>query len=156
MHAVGGVPDDDVEQMLRRLATVLALAFVIPASAQAAGGDYTFQGASANERSTVRAALNASSFDWGVVPKQITVHVGSYGVSQRLEGAGARNESRRAGCVQPDLQAVLPGRADRGGLGRAGALGTKPRALGVVERLRRNLPADPLAEDLHFDRRPWR
>jgi hypothetical protein len=81
-----GVPDDDVEQMLRRLATVLALAFVIPASAQAAGGDYTFQGASAGERSTVRAALNASSFDWGVVPKQITVHVGSYGVSHSTPG----------------------------------------------------------------------
>ena len=59
--------------MLRRLATVLALAFVIPASAHAAGGNYTFQGASATERSTVRAALNASSFDWNVVPNQITL-----------------------------------------------------------------------------------
>ena len=33
------------------------------------------------ERSTVRAALNASSFDWSVVPKQVTVHVGRYGTS---------------------------------------------------------------------------
>ena len=33
------------------------------------------------ERSTVRAALNASSFDWNVVPKQVTVHVGRYGIS---------------------------------------------------------------------------
>ena len=67
--------------MLCRLAAVLAAAFVLPASAQAAGGDYVFEGASPSERSTVRAALNASSFDWGVVPKQVTIHVGRYGVS---------------------------------------------------------------------------
>ena len=72
--------------MLRRLALVLAVAFALPASAQAAGGDYVFQGASATERSAVRAALNASSFDWGVVPKQVTVHVGSYGVSHSTPG----------------------------------------------------------------------
>jgi hypothetical protein len=72
--------------MLRRLAAVLVAAFAIPASAQAAGGDYVFEGASAAERSTVRAALNASSFDWGVVPKQVTVHVGRYGVSRSTPG----------------------------------------------------------------------
>lgn len=72
--------------MLRRLAAVLAVAFVLPASALAAGGDYVFRGASPSERSTVRAALNASSFDWGVVPKQVTVHVGSYGVSHSTPG----------------------------------------------------------------------
>ena len=81
-----GVPDDHQEQMLRRLAAVLALAVVMPASAQAAGGNYVFQGASAGERSTVRAALNASSFDWGVVAKQVTVHVGRYGVSHSTPG----------------------------------------------------------------------
>ena len=86
MHAFGGLPDDEQKQMLRRLALVLAVAFVLPASAQAAGGDYVFQGASATERSAVRAALNASSFDWGVVPKQVTVHVGSYGVSHSTPG----------------------------------------------------------------------
>jgi hypothetical protein len=72
--------------MLRRLAAVLAVAFVLPAAAQAAGGDYVFQGATASERSTVRAALNASSFDWGVVPKQVTIHVGRYGVSRATPG----------------------------------------------------------------------
>jgi len=86
VYGVGEAADDHLKQMLRRLATVLALAFVIPASAQAAGGNYTFQGASANERSTVRAALDASSFDWDVVPKQITVHVGGYGVSHSTPG----------------------------------------------------------------------
>jgi len=72
--------------MLRRLATILAVAFVLPASAQAAGGDYVFAGAAPSERSTVRAALNASSFDWSVVPKQVTIHVGRYGVSHSTPG----------------------------------------------------------------------
>jgi hypothetical protein len=72
--------------MLRRLAAVLATAIVLPASAQAAGGNYVFEGASPSERSTVRAALNASSFDWNVVPKQVTVHVGRYGVSHSTPG----------------------------------------------------------------------
>lgn len=72
--------------MLRRLATVLAIAFVLPASAQAAGGNYAFEGATPSERSSVRAALNASSFDWNVVPKQVTIHVGNYGVSHSTPG----------------------------------------------------------------------
>ena len=72
--------------MLRRLATILAVAFVLPASAQAAGGDYVFEGAAPSERSAVRAALNASSFDWSVVPKQVTIHVGPYGVSRSTPG----------------------------------------------------------------------
>jgi hypothetical protein len=78
--------DDQQEQMLRRLAAILAAAFVLPASAQAAGGDYSFEGASPSERSTVRAALNASSFDWGVVPGRVTIHVGRYGVSRSTPG----------------------------------------------------------------------
>ncbi|HEX4930968.1 MAG TPA: hypothetical protein VFV62_09675 [Gaiellaceae bacterium] len=72
--------------MLRRLAAILAVAFVLPASAQAAGGDFVFDGAAPAERSTVRAALNASSFDWNVVPKQVTIHVGRYGVSRATPG----------------------------------------------------------------------
>jgi hypothetical protein len=85
MHEVGR-SDDEQEQMLRYLMAVLAAAVVLPASAQAAGGDYVFDGASRTERSTVRAALNASSFDWNVVPKQVTVHVGHYGVSHATPG----------------------------------------------------------------------
>jgi hypothetical protein len=72
--------------MLRRLAAVIAAAVVLPVSAQAAGGDYVFDGATPRERSTVRAALNASSFDWSVVPNQVTVHVGRYGVSRSTPG----------------------------------------------------------------------
>ncbi|HUH15686.1 MAG TPA: hypothetical protein VML35_07365 [Gaiellaceae bacterium] len=72
--------------MLRRLAATVAAALVLPASALAAGGDYVFENATPAERSTVRAALNASSFDWGIVPKQVTIHVGPYGTSHATPG----------------------------------------------------------------------
>jgi hypothetical protein len=72
--------------MLRRLGLILMLALVLPTSALAAGGNYGFDGARPAERSTVKAALNASSFDWGVVPQRVTIHVGAYGVSHATPG----------------------------------------------------------------------
>ena len=72
--------------MLRRLGLALTLAVVFPASALAGGGNYSFDGARPAERSTVRAALNASSFDWGLVPQKVTIHVGRYGVSRSTPG----------------------------------------------------------------------
>jgi len=74
--------------MLRRL-LILALtlaALALPASALAGGGDYSFEGAKPAERSTVRAALNASAFDWSIVPQHVTIHVGAYGVSHSTPG----------------------------------------------------------------------
>jgi hypothetical protein len=72
--------------MLRRLGLALTLALVFPASALAGGGNYAFDGARPGERATVRAALNASSFDWGIVPERVTIHVGAYGVSHATSG----------------------------------------------------------------------
>ena len=72
--------------MLRRLGLLTVLALVLPASALAGGGNYGFDGARPAERSTVRAALNASSFDWGIVPQRVTIHVGAYGVSRATPG----------------------------------------------------------------------
>ena len=72
--------------MLRRLAAVITAALAFPASALAGGGDYVFQGASPAERSTVRAALNASSFDWDIVPQRVTIHVGDVGTSHATPG----------------------------------------------------------------------
>ena len=57
------------------MAVTLA-ALALPASALAGGGNYRFEGASPAERSTVRAALNASAFDWNIVPQRVTIHVG--------------------------------------------------------------------------------
>jgi hypothetical protein len=85
MHARGAL-DDEQKQMLRRLAAVAAAALVLPASALAGGGNYGFDGATPAERSTVRAALNASSFDWSIVPQRVTIHVGNYGVSHSTPG----------------------------------------------------------------------
>jgi hypothetical protein len=80
------VPDDNKEQMIRRFAATVALALVLPASALAGGGNYAFDGATPAERATVRAALNASSFDWGVVPQRVTIHVGAVGASHATPG----------------------------------------------------------------------
>jgi hypothetical protein len=68
-----------------RLLVILA-ALLFPASALAGGGNYTFQGAKPAEQKTVRAALEASAFDWNVVPQQVTIHVGRYGVSHSTPG----------------------------------------------------------------------
>ena len=74
--------------MLRRLLilAVTLAALALPASALAGGGDYSFEGAGPAERSTVRAALNASAFDWSIVPQHVTIHVGPYGVSHSTPG----------------------------------------------------------------------
>ncbi len=72
--------------MLRRLAATVLAALALPAAASAAGGDYVFEGATPAERATVRAALDASSFDWGIVRERVTIHVGPYGVSHSTPG----------------------------------------------------------------------
>ena len=72
--------------MLRRVLLFLTVALVLPTSALAGGGNYVFDGARPAERTTVRAALNASSFDWGVVERRVTIHVGGYGVSHATPG----------------------------------------------------------------------
>ena len=74
--------------MLRRL-LILAVALgalALPGTALAGGGNYGFEGAKPAERSTVRAALNASAFDWSIVPQHVTIHVGPYGVSHSTPG----------------------------------------------------------------------
>jgi hypothetical protein len=63
---------------LRNTLISLIAAFVVlpTASAAAAGGNYVFAGGTAKEQSQVTSALNASAFDWSLVPAQITVHIG--------------------------------------------------------------------------------
>jgi hypothetical protein len=72
--------------MLLRFAATVIAALAFPASALAGGGDYVFQGATPAERSTVRAALNASSFDWDIVPQRVTIHVGAVATSHATPG----------------------------------------------------------------------
>jgi len=44
-------------------------------SAAAVGGNYTFAGGTRVERAQVKAALDASLFDWSVVPEQVTIRI---------------------------------------------------------------------------------
>jgi hypothetical protein len=62
--------------MLRRILLPLLLALALAPAAQAAGGRYVFDGGTGAERGQVTAALNASSFDWNLVPGRIVVHIG--------------------------------------------------------------------------------
>jgi hypothetical protein len=60
---------------IRSLVVLLALAFAFAGTAQARGGNYVFSGGTPAEQSQVKAALDASSFDWGMVKQQITVRI---------------------------------------------------------------------------------
>jgi len=57
------------------LAAVAALVFAHAGTAQAAGGNYRFDGGTASQRTQVREALKASSFNWSLVKVQITIHI---------------------------------------------------------------------------------
>jgi hypothetical protein len=57
------------------LAAVAALVFAHAGTAQAAGGSYRLDGGTAAQRTQVREALKASSFNWNLVKAQITIHI---------------------------------------------------------------------------------
>src|SRR5918996_1814694 len=58
-----------------RLLVVMLAALAFAPSALAGGGSYVFDGGSQRERAQVRAALEASAFDWGLVPATVTIHL---------------------------------------------------------------------------------
>ena len=64
--------------MLRALRAAVACALItlaVTGTARAAGGNYTFASGTAAEQQEVRNALEASSFPWGVVPRQIVIRI---------------------------------------------------------------------------------
>lgn len=65
---------------------VAAAALVLSGQAQAAGGNYVFAGGSAKQRTEVRSGLNASSFNWNLVPAQIKIHIAPVGRSYATRG----------------------------------------------------------------------
>jgi hypothetical protein len=77
--AWAAVRSHDPGMALRRRVCLLALltaAMLSTASqATAAGGRYTFAGGTPAQRAEVRAALNASEFDWSRVPAWVTIHI---------------------------------------------------------------------------------
>jgi len=61
---------------LRRAAFLIAAAcLAFPATTASAGVTYSFDGGTKKERETVVAALEASSFNWAVLPGPIVVHI---------------------------------------------------------------------------------
>jgi hypothetical protein len=73
-------------RMLRAALIVTLAALALTGTAQAAGGHYVFDGGDSYQRGQVRAALNASAFDWNVVREQVTIHIGDVGGSRALPG----------------------------------------------------------------------
>src|SRR4051812_261849 len=60
---------------LRIVVFALACVLLAPGLAHAAGGSYAFDGGTAKQRAEVRAALDASAFDWSLVPATVTIHL---------------------------------------------------------------------------------
>jgi hypothetical protein len=56
------------------------------AGAGAAGGNYVIQGGTAFERAQVHAALQASSFNWSIVPQQITIAISTFQSTEAVPG----------------------------------------------------------------------
>lgn len=72
---------------LRRLVPIVILAaLALPAQALAKGGSYVFDGGTRAEQAQVRAALDASAFDWGLVPATIGIHLKPGAESHALPG----------------------------------------------------------------------
>ena len=85
--------------MLKRLLLPLLVAFALAPAAHAAGGRYVFAGGTHAQRGQVTAALNASSFDWSVVPGQVVINIGkgisSHAVAGQIWLDGALLDSGR-------------------------------------------------------------
>ena len=61
--------------MLRRLLLPFLCALVLAPGAFAQGGNYAFDGGTRAEQAQVKAALDASSFDFSIVPGRVAVHI---------------------------------------------------------------------------------
>jgi hypothetical protein len=62
--------------MVLRLLLPILVALACAPGAYASGGNYVFDGGTRAEQSQARAALDASSFDWGLVPGPVAIHIG--------------------------------------------------------------------------------
>jgi hypothetical protein len=65
---------------LALVATLMAMVWT--AAAAARGGSYAFDGGTPRQQAQVVAALNASSFNWSLVPATVTIHL-EYGTATR-------------------------------------------------------------------------
>lgn len=72
--------------LLGTATAIVALAGAITSPAEAFGGHYVFQGGTPQERTETTRALDASSFDWGLVPEVIVIHLARGVDSHALPG----------------------------------------------------------------------
>jgi hypothetical protein len=106
-----GTQPDGMSAMRRTLLILLvATCFgVLAPSALAGGGSFNLIGGTPAQQATVHAAINASSFDWGLLPQTINIHIGAVGDSYSTYGdiyvdASLLNAGRWAwGVVQHEL-----------------------------------------------------
>jgi hypothetical protein len=63
-----------------------ALALVLPTTSEAAGGDYVISGGTRAQRAAVVSALEASSFDWSLVPGPVAITIARGSDSRALPG----------------------------------------------------------------------
>jgi hypothetical protein len=80
---------------MRSVGILLAVLFVllVPANADAAGGSYTFSGGSESARAAVRDALEASAFDWSLVPEPVTIQIADCGCAGARPGVIVLDET---------------------------------------------------------------
>lgn len=57
------------------IATVALVALAVAPAAFARGTSYAFQGGTTTQRNQVVRALDASSFDWRILPTRVTIHI---------------------------------------------------------------------------------
>jgi hypothetical protein len=89
-------PRSDNESMARILRTTLVAllaSLALAGTAQAAGGDYVIELRSPEAQATVRAALDASRFNFDRIPAQITIRISHCGCAGAREGIIVLDES---------------------------------------------------------------
>jgi hypothetical protein len=64
-----------MKHRLLPLIAAMTLVLATASTAAASGGNYTFAGGTPAEQDQVRDALNASSFDWNLLPETVTVNI---------------------------------------------------------------------------------
>ncbi len=62
-------------RLIFSLLVALPAALALSGNAMAGGGNYVFQGGTPSQQQQVRDGLDASSFNWSIVPEQITIHI---------------------------------------------------------------------------------
>jgi hypothetical protein len=68
-------PGRRCRRLVLALLVVFSAALGLSGTALASGGNYVFDGGTPAEQATVRAALDASSFDWSLVSSRVTIHI---------------------------------------------------------------------------------